>query len=217
MTGGVYLITIGPNYYIGSSANTKKRESFHKSALKLNKHDNVFMQRSYNKYGSMNFVVLINMESGWVEQEQKFLDAVVGQKHCMNFARVAKAPNVGKHMSEETKRKRREHRKNNPMTENQKAAFVAAGIAARIGKPRSEELKKSLSQANLGKTPANARTVIGTAPDGTQMRWDSPAKCASKLGVCFVTVRRWCDNGKTLTPNPKRDARFVGWCFCYDN
>jgi group I intron endonuclease len=217
MTGGVYLITIGPNYYIGSSARMKRRESFHRSALRLNKHDNVFMQRSYNKYGNMNFVVLMNMESGWVEQEQKFLDAVVGQKHCMNFAHVAKAPNVGKHMSEETRRKLCEHHKNNPMTEDRKEAFVAAGVAARIGKPRPEELRKRLSQANLGRTPTNARIVIGTAPDGMQRRWDSPAKCASELGICFVTVRRWCAIGKMLTPDPKRPDWAVGWCFQYDN
>jgi len=215
MTGGIYLITIGPNYYIGSSAKLRRRESFHRSALKLNKHNNVFMQRSYNKYGYMNFVVLMRMESGWVEQEQKLLDAVFGQKHCMNFASVAKAPNVGRLMTEETKRKLREYRKNNPMTEEQKTAFVAAGRASRIGKPRSEETKRLLSQANMGKTPVNAKAVLATMPDGTKRQWPSPAKCANDLGLCYVTIRTWCSSGKVLTHSCKRPKWVIGWRFEY--
>ncbi len=48
---GVYLLKIKENYYVGSSINLIKRLESHKSKLKLLKHENIYIQRCFNKYG----------------------------------------------------------------------------------------------------------------------------------------------------------------------
>jgi len=54
---GIYKIinNVNNKLYIGSSINIKSRFSKHKSLLKNNKHDNDYLQNSFNKYGMDNF------------------------------------------------------------------------------------------------------------------------------------------------------------------
>ena len=55
--GGIYKITniIKGNFYIGSSINVEKRMYEHKRMLRKNKHTNIHLQRSWNKYGEKDF------------------------------------------------------------------------------------------------------------------------------------------------------------------
>lgn len=50
---GVYMITnmISNKKYIGGSVNIRKRITRHYSDLKLNRHNNIYLQRTFNKYG----------------------------------------------------------------------------------------------------------------------------------------------------------------------
>ena len=54
---GIYCIenTITNQKYIGQSINIKYRWRKHRSALNTNKHDNAYLQNSWNKYGQDNF------------------------------------------------------------------------------------------------------------------------------------------------------------------
>lgn len=54
---GIYSITCLANnkIYIGSSINIINRFKAHKTALNKNKHNNIYLQRSFNKYGLENF------------------------------------------------------------------------------------------------------------------------------------------------------------------
>jgi group I intron endonuclease len=76
---GVYTITniINNKVYVGSAlVSFSKRRNQHFSNLKLNKHTNLYLQRSYNKYGKDNFVfeilesydpdISIDMERYWI-------------------------------------------------------------------------------------------------------------------------------------------------------
>lgn len=58
---GIYCIynTINHKYYIGSSINIKRRLSEHCWLLNNNKHNNIILQRAWNKYGVENFEYLI--------------------------------------------------------------------------------------------------------------------------------------------------------------
>lgn len=58
---GIYGIRnlVNNKIYIGSSKNIHKRMVHHKSLLKNNKHFNVYLQYSYNKYGIENFVFFV--------------------------------------------------------------------------------------------------------------------------------------------------------------
>ena len=76
---GIYKITniINSCYYIGSSINIKKRWREHVIMLTKNKHDNAFLQNSWNKYGEKSFkfeiIELTNDINRLIELEQKYL------------------------------------------------------------------------------------------------------------------------------------------------
>lgn len=63
---GIYAIKNNANgkIYIGQSTNVKDRLWHHKSALKNNRHENSYLQNSYNKYGAdcFEFVVIEECE-----------------------------------------------------------------------------------------------------------------------------------------------------------
>jgi group I intron endonuclease len=54
---GIYKIVnqINGNFYVGSSKNIRRRWKEHLQKLKSNNHQNILLQRSWNKYGENNF------------------------------------------------------------------------------------------------------------------------------------------------------------------
>jgi group I intron endonuclease len=60
-SSGVYAIYCKGNgkVYVGSSNKIGKRLVYHKHSLRKNKHHSVLLQRSYNKYGEGEFIVVI--------------------------------------------------------------------------------------------------------------------------------------------------------------
>ena len=57
MKSGIYKILNKSNgkCYIGSSCNLNKRKYQHFNSLMKNKHYNLYLQKSFNKYGKDNF------------------------------------------------------------------------------------------------------------------------------------------------------------------
>ena len=66
MTSGIYTITntFNGKIYVGYSKNLRKRKNEHLSALRNNRHDNLLLQRVWNKYGqdSLLFEILEECE-----------------------------------------------------------------------------------------------------------------------------------------------------------
>ena len=54
----VYKITINNKIYIGSSIDVYTRYKYHISFLKRNKHNNIYLQRAYNKYNDFKFEII---------------------------------------------------------------------------------------------------------------------------------------------------------------
>ena len=54
---GIYKIKCLKNnkVYIGQSVNIMQRWYVHKTKLRANKHDNIYLQNAWNKYGERNF------------------------------------------------------------------------------------------------------------------------------------------------------------------
>ena len=76
---GIYVIRniINDKCYYGSAKNIKRRWTKHKSQLKYNRHENVILQRAWNKYGEENFMFEIVekcCENELLTIEQKYLD-----------------------------------------------------------------------------------------------------------------------------------------------
>ena len=173
---GVYAIinTVNGKCYIGSSTNLRRRYNDHFNALRQNKHQNIILQRAWEKHGQGNFVfrVLIICEKDErIFYEQKLLDTFCPE---YNIAKDAQAPWKGEKLSEETRRK-----------------ISIAGM----GRKPTEETRKKLHEAQLGnkkglgKTPWNKgkktspeiRAKISAAQTGMKRSDETRQKISNAL------------------------------------
>lgn len=111
MNSGIYQIVnlINGKFYIGSAVDLNRRGKRHFRDLRLNKHDNKYLQNSYNKYGeeSFRFLVLEHViyKEMLIEREQYYLDIFYDNcNDCYNISPTA-GSNLGRIMSEEQKLK----------------------------------------------------------------------------------------------------------------
>lgn len=78
MTSGIYAIIVNDKFYIGSSKKIEYRFKEHKSRLKCQNHDNIYLQNLYNKYGieSFRFKILEEVDNieTLLEIEQDYID-----------------------------------------------------------------------------------------------------------------------------------------------
>jgi len=146
---GIYRIVCVKNgrYYFGSAKNITKRWDIHKSRLRMESHDNPIIQRSWNKHGENSFrielIECVNDENKLLEVEQKYLDKHVNKSNCMNIAKSATAPMMGRKHTDESKRKMV---KSHPPHES-----------PNYGNPLSPETKKKISEAKKGKPTTGDR------------------------------------------------------------
>lgn len=111
---GVYAIVNAFNgkRYVGSSFNTKRRWSEHRSDLRLQHHENPKLQNAYNKYGleSFSFEILESFDvidkKDLILREQYWLDYFQSYDHDLgyNVSRFANS-SKGRKVSLETRRK----------------------------------------------------------------------------------------------------------------
>lgn len=121
---GIYKIVnkINGKYYIGSSDNIlgySGRWIEHINGLKSNRHENSYLQRSWNKYGMENFEFSILEEvpkESLLIIEQSYLDKAKNDgKRCYNLSYKATGGGFAGHKhSEESKRKTSEKLKGRP-------------------------------------------------------------------------------------------------------
>lgn len=106
MRSGIYKITnnITGDFYIGSAINLYNREAVHFSTLKNNKHHNIYLQRSFNKHGILNFtfeIICECLKEDLIKLEQFYIDEY---KPKYNICKIA-GNTLGVVCSEETKKK----------------------------------------------------------------------------------------------------------------
>jgi len=77
-------------FLVGSTSNEVTRKNNHFSALRRHKHENKYLQRSYDKYGrnAFDFIIIkrFDIQQEMINCEQLWLDKFCGQYHlCYNI------------------------------------------------------------------------------------------------------------------------------------
>lgn len=164
-TSCVYVIynAISKKFYVGSAVNFARRLSDHRSKLRKERHINPYLQRSWNLHGEAAFEFLI-LERCKAEEllqtEQFYLDLWWGTGRLFNISPVAGASMKGLKHSEATRKKLSESHKGikrGPLSDETKRKLAAANL----GKSPSAETRLKMSIANKGKNtgPRSAETI----------------------------------------------------------
>lgn len=106
MISGVYQIKnlINGKLYVGSAVNFKLRFNKHKSQLRLNNHDNIKLQNSFNNHSENNFVfeILATCPPEYcIKLEQWFIDNLKPEYNILKIA----GSSLGYKHSNETKQR----------------------------------------------------------------------------------------------------------------
>ena len=170
---GVYKITNTlcheGKYYIGYSCNVKERWTIHKYRLKVGKHDNTYMQRAYNKYGSECFDYEILQECETEEEarniELSYLEDLTIRDKLYNLHYNSWGGNIisfhpdREGIIEKIKTKIRDNHSKLSKEEKQQKWGQPGVKNGMYGRTHTDEVKQRLSKLGKGMIPVSAKRV----------------------------------------------------------
>lgn len=200
LDSGVYEIKniISGNRYIGGSTNIYTRFNTHKRQLTKGKHHNQYLQRSWDKYGDNSFtfqILLFCSKENVLLYEQALLNGLrpefniakdaaapmAGLKHTeetcrkMSISKMGNPSNLGKHLSDETKRKIGLASIGNK---------YSVGNTNRRGKHHTDETKEKLRLSHLGnKYALGNKSCLGKHPTAETRAKLSAAQMGNKKAL----------------------------------
>ena len=231
---GIYKIinVVNNKFYVGSAVNFSRRKARHFSELRHNKHNNRWLQASWNKHGEQAFIFAIVEEvqdkALLLEVENRWLKEHVGKDYCYNIGVDATAPMLG--MSGEA----------SPTwgykhTPEALAVITSASTGRKhtpediekirqhwVGKPKSAEVRAKISATLSGegnfwygkKRPDHgtkvSKAVVVTNPNGKVTEYASISVLREEMKLKPPTVNRALKSGKPLVRGP-----YKGWSFKY--
>lgn len=185
MISGIYVIrnTLNDKVYIGKSVDYEKRIYEHKRRLINNNHDNIYLQRSWNKYGedAFNFSLIEECEEEYLN-DREILYIKMFESNTINKGYNLTAGGdgaTGYRHTEETKKK---------LSEMQ------------IGKKLPLRTIERISLAHKGKTPKNINILIErnkaiskniiqiNCNDESVKLWESIQECARNLNIHATNI-----------------------------
>jgi group I intron endonuclease len=224
MICGIYLIKniISGKEYVGSTRNLKRREYDHWRALKLRSHHNVYLQRSYAKYGRRSFVfvvvecctpdLLIERENWWIS----ILGTVSPGGYNLTSA--------DRHeVSEETRAKLSAARKGKPGFFKGKSHSIetrsrlsAVGMGNQHGKewqPTLEQ-RERMSAAKLANPTKISRAASEAAWKANSKTWEVISPIGDTVTICNLS--KFCKEhnlhkGNMVQVSKGRLSHYRGW------
>ena len=163
-TIGVYKIsnTLSERYYIGYSKDIDRRFCVHRSKLRKNCHDNIFLQRAYNLDGEDKYkyeiIHICNTEAEAKEIELQYLSdlSIRGKLYNLNYNNSG-----GDLMSHHPEKEKIRNQISNSLlqlmskltSDEKKEKFGRSGeMNGMYGKTHTKEVKLLISEANKGNT-----------------------------------------------------------------
>ena len=168
-TIGVYKIsnTLSERYYIGYSKDIDRRFCVHRSKLRKNCHDNIFLQRAYNLDGEDKYkyeiIHICNTEAEAKEIELQYLSdlSIRGKLYNLNYNNSG-----GDLMSHHPEKEKIRNQISNSLlqlmskltSDEKKEKFGRSGeMNGMYGKTHTKEVKLLISEANKGNTYCKGR------------------------------------------------------------
>jgi group I intron endonuclease len=142
---GIYCIEIGSKLYVGSSQDIKKRWVEHYNALMSGRHYNLKLQRSWNKHGPGEFVVIETCDiESLIEREQFWIDELDCVKEGLNISPTAGSPRGMKRSKEAIEKARQTFMNMSP----ERKAEISKKLSEKLrGRKRNEETRARMSEA----------------------------------------------------------------------
>ncbi len=201
---GVYVIRnlINKNFYLGSTTCDKRRWYTHKLELRNQRHDNIRLQRAWNKYGAENFEFELICEVDAIvalQMEDRLLEKFFGQKYCYNLNRSAVMSGLGRIWTDKMRITASEGQRGRKLTENEKNKLLRPPLS-------SDELLKR-QKVNMAK----ARQVVALMSEeeySDHLRKRGLAISQSKMGH-LVSVDTRQKISKSLKGKPWSKARLA--------
>lgn len=210
MTSGIYkIISPSGKFYIGSSKNIERRIKEHWYDCRKQQHKNQALQRAFNKYGPLPFVILLECEeSELLYYEQKFIDdlkpaynrsKVAGKVEFTDAVRAKMSASSQRRWSDPEERKRlaekslgRRHKpetiaklsaKSKAFVNSEKGRQHIANLAKVLrGRVVPDETRKKLSESAKGRVVSEeARKKMSEAKKGKSLTEEHKLKISLGL------------------------------------
>lgn len=130
------------HHYVGQTKNLKARSRVHFHKLKNKKHDNIRLQRAYNKYGLPKIKIIIMAEVSMLNRlEEYYISKNNKSGYCCNILKFAGTVKGLKH-TEESKLKMSNSHKGKKLSESHKLNIKQSGLLVKRDKYALSEFFK---------------------------------------------------------------------------